>query len=182
LSDGLRRPEAVFLDRDGVINRKAPEGEYVVAWSQFEFLPGALEGLAALAAAPLRIVVATNQRAIARGLLTEAALADLHARMLDAVAAAGGRIDAIYHCPHLGGCDCRKPAPGMLRQAERELGLDLRRSAMVGDRAHDIEAAAAVGALRVLVAGFDEPRPDVDHVARDLRDASRWLLSLPPRA
>jgi D-glycero-D-manno-heptose 1,7-bisphosphate phosphatase len=181
LPEGPRRPEAVFLDRDGVINRKAPEGEYVLDWSAFEFLPGALDGLRLLAAAPVTIVVATNQRAIARGALTEAGLAEIHARMRAAVTAAGGRIDAVYHCPHAGGCDCRKPAPGMLLQAARDLGFDLRRSAMVGDRAHDMEAAAAVGALRVLVEGFDEPRPDVDHVAADLADASSWLLALPSR-
>ena len=107
--DGPRRPSAVFLDRDGVINRKAPEGEYVTRWSEFAFLPGALDALRALAGAPVRVVVATNQRGIARGRMTAGDLAAIHARMRGAVLEAGGRIDAIYHCPHEGGCDCRKP-------------------------------------------------------------------------
>jgi HAD superfamily hydrolase (TIGR01662 family) len=95
--------------------------------------------------------------------------------MLAEVAAAGGRIDAIHHCPHEGGCECRKPGTALFRAAADELGIELTRSAVVGDRASDMEAAAAIGALRVLVAGHDEPMPPVDHVAGDLAAAARWL-------
>jgi D-glycero-D-manno-heptose 1,7-bisphosphate phosphatase len=179
--DGPRRPSAVFLDRDGVINRKAPEGEYVTRWSEFAFLPGALDALRALAGAPVRVVVATNQRGVARGRMTAGDLAAIHARMRGAVREAGGRIDAIYHCPHEGGCDCRKPAPGMLLRAARELGFDLRQSALVGDRASDMAAAGAVGALRVLVGGAEDPPPPADHAAEDLLAATHWLLALPAR-
>ena len=181
MPDGHRRPAAVFLDRDGVINRKAPEGEYVTRWSEFALLPGALEALRALAAAGVAVVVVTNQRGIARGRMSEDDLAGIHARMRAVADEAGGRIDAIYHCPHEGGCDCRKPAPGMLRRAARELGLDLRHTALVGDRAHDMAAAAAVGALRVLVGDAEDAPPPVDHAAADLLAATRWLLALPPR-
>ena len=121
--------------------------------------------------------MATNQRGIARGRMTEADLAVIHARMREEVARAGGRIDAIYHCPHAGGCACRKPAPGMLRDAARDLGLSLARTAMVGDRAHDMDAARAVGARLVMVAGDqDAPPPDVERVVPDLLGAVDYLL------
>jgi D-glycero-D-manno-heptose 1,7-bisphosphate phosphatase len=173
---------AVFLDRDGVINRKAPEGDYVTSWAEFEFLPGALEGLRLLAEAGPPLVVATNQRGLARGRMTEADLAGIHERMRAAVTEAGGRIDAVYHCPHEGGCDCRKPGTGLFERAARDLGLDLGSAAVIGDRASDMEAAAAIGALRVLVRGQDEPMPPVDHVADDLAGAARWLLDQGLRA
>jgi D-glycero-D-manno-heptose 1,7-bisphosphate phosphatase len=169
---------AVFLDRDGVINRKAPEGEYVTSWEEFAFLPRALDGLRALARLDVPVVVATNQRGIARGRYTEADLAGIHDRMRAAVAAAGGRIDAVEHCPHEAGeCDCRKPSTGMFERAARDLGIELRRAAVLGDRASDMEAAARVGALRVLVGGADEPMPEVDHRAADLAEAAAWLLN-----
>jgi D-glycero-D-manno-heptose 1,7-bisphosphate phosphatase len=173
---------AVFLDRDGVVNRKAPEGDYVTSWPGFEFLPGALEGLRILAEAGPPVVVVTNQRGIARGRMTEADLADIHVRMSAAVAEAGGRIDAIYHCPHEGGCDCRKPATGLFERAARDLGIELDSAAVIGDRASDMEAAAAIGALRVLVRGHEEPMPPVDHVADDLPSAASWLLDQDLRA
>ena len=166
---------AVFLDRDGVINRKAPEGEYVTSWAEFEFADGALDGLRLLAGLSVPVVVVTNQRGIARGRMTEADLADIHDRMRVEVAAAGGRIDAIHHCPHEGGCDCRKPGTAMFRAAADELRIELAGSAVIGDRASDMEAAAAIGALRILVAGHDEPMPRVDHFAADLAAAARWL-------
>jgi len=115
-----------------VINRKAPEGAYVTSWEEFELLPEALEGLRVLAELDAPVVVVTNQRGVARGRMTEADLADIHERMRAAVAQAGGRIDAIYHCPHEGGCDCRKPATGLFERAARELGVDLAASAVVG--------------------------------------------------
>ena len=158
-----------------MINVKAPEGEYVTSWSSFAFAPGALDGLRLLAGLGVPVVVVTNQRGIARGRMTEDDLADIHERMLGDVSRAGGRIDAIHHCPHEGGCECRKPGTLLFRQAGEDLGLDLGRSAVVGDRASDMEAATAIGALRVLVAGHDEPTPPVDHVAGDLADAARWL-------
>ncbi|MEA2400576.1 MAG: D-glycero-D-manno-heptose 1,7-bisphosphate phosphatase [Thermoleophilaceae bacterium] len=173
---------AVFLDRDGVVNRKAPEGDYVTSWTRFEFLPGALEGLRLLAEAGPPVVLATNQRGIARGRMSEADLTDIHERMTAAVAAAGGRIDAIYHCPHEGGCDCRKPGTGLFERAARDLGIELSASAVIGDRASDMEAAARIGALRLLVGDSEEQMPPVDHVAQDLPAAVRWLLDQRLRA
>jgi D-glycero-D-manno-heptose 1,7-bisphosphate phosphatase len=166
---------AVFLDRDGVINVKAPEGEYVTSWSEFEFAPGALDGLRLLSGLSVPVVVATNQRGVARGRMSAADLSEIHDRMRAEVQSAGGRIDAVYHCPHEGGCECRKPGTLLFRRAAHDLGIELDASAVVGDRASDMEAAAAIGALRVLVAGHDESMPPVDHVADDLAHAAEWL-------
>ena len=171
------RLSAVFLDRDGVINVTAPEGEYVTSWSEFAFADGALEGLRLLAALGVPVVVVTNQRGIARGRMTERDLADIHARMRAEVARAGGRIDAIHHCPHEGGCECRKPGTALFRAAAEQLGIELGDSAVIGDRASDMEAAASIGALRVLVAAAGEPMPPVDHTAGDLAAAARWLTN-----
>lgn len=173
---------AVFLDRDGVVNRKAPEGEYVTSWAEFEFLPGALDGLRLLARTGAPLVVVTNQRGIARGRMTEADLADIHRRMTAEVTAAGGRIDAVYFCPHEGGCDCRKPGTALFERAARDLGIDLSASAVVGDRASDMQAAATIGALRVLVRGHEEPQPEADQVVDDLAGAARWLVDQGLRA
>ncbi len=182
MDDDGGRLTTVFVDRDGVINRKAPEGSYVETWEDFEFLPGALDGLRMLTEHGLRVVVASNQRGVARGRVREADLIEIHDRMREQDAHAGGRIDAVYYCPHAGeDCECRKPRPGMLHAAARDVpGVRLEESAMVGDRAHDMHAAAAVGALRVLVRGFDEPMPPVDHVAHDLLGAARWLTQRRP--
>jgi D-glycero-D-manno-heptose 1,7-bisphosphate phosphatase len=161
-----------------VINVKAPEGEYVASWAEFAFAPGALGGLAQLATIGVPLVVVTNQRGIARGHLSESDLAEIHRRMRGEVAGAGGRLDAIYHCPHEGGCLCRKPGTLLFERAAVQLGFDLRRAAVVGDRASDMQAARSVGALGVLVGDHDEPMPAVDHRADDLASAARWLCDL----
>ncbi|MGZ4277237.1 MAG: D-glycero-alpha-D-manno-heptose-1,7-bisphosphate 7-phosphatase [Solirubrobacteraceae bacterium] len=171
---------AVFLDRDGVINRKAAEGDYVRNWAAFTFLPGALEALALLATLDVPLVVVTNQRGIARGLMSEATVRDIHTRMVSAVAAAGGRIDRVEFCPHEPGtCDCRKPGTAMFHRAKAAIpAIDFIRSAMVGDRAADMQAARRIGAYRVLVrpvAGASRSI-DADLVVADLRDATRALV------
>lgn len=145
--------DAIFLDRDGVINRKRPEGDYVKSWEEFEFLPGALEGIRLLAGAARRLIIVTNQRGIARGRMSEEDLARIHARMLEAIRAAGGRIDAVYYCPHEeGACECRKPRPGLFLQAQRDFPeIDLARSLVVGDAPSDLEAARRVGARAALI-------------------------------
>jgi D-glycero-D-manno-heptose 1,7-bisphosphate phosphatase len=173
------RLTAVFLDRDGVINRKPPEGDYVTSWAQFEFLPGALEAIRELTEAALTLVIATNQRGIARGRMTDADLSGIHERMLAEIEAAGGRIAAVYRCPHeVGECDCRKPHTGMFERAAREVpGVTLASSAVIGDSASDMEAARKIGALAVFVGAG--AATDVDHAAASLREAARWLLRAP---
>ncbi len=142
---------AIFLDRDGVIVQNRPD--HVKSWSEVEFLDGALDSLAQLAASPLAIVVVSNQGAVGRGLMTLEQAWEVQNKIVRAIERSGGRIDASYLCPHHpeAGCECRKPAPGMLLQAARELDLDLPRSWLVGDAASDLQAARAVGARGILV-------------------------------
>src|SRR5437764_2232864 len=104
----------IFLDRDGVLNRKLPEDSYVRRWEEFELLPGVPTALARLKRAGWRLVLVTNQRGIARGVMSHEDLASLHGCLQDVLEASGARLDAIYYCPHdLGQCGCRKPQIGM---------------------------------------------------------------------
>jgi D-glycero-D-manno-heptose 1,7-bisphosphate phosphatase len=139
--------KATFLDRDGVINQKAPDGEYVTRWEDFHLLPGAIEGIAQLNRAGFCVIIVTNQRCVAKGLLTEKELEKLHLRMTDQLARCGATIDGIYYCPHElePPCLCRKPAPGMLLEAARSRNLDLTASWMIGDSESDIQAGKNAG-------------------------------------
>jgi D-glycero-D-manno-heptose 1,7-bisphosphate phosphatase len=173
-----------MLDRDGVINRNLPAG--IRSLAEFEFLPGALEGLAMLARAGAIIAVVTNQANLGRNLLPRDELDAIHAHMLAAIAAAGGRVDALYLCPHApeDGCDCRKPQPGMLLQAARELGFALPDAWMVGDHPRDVEAARRAGCRAVLVddGSNSEVAPAGVARAHDLAEAARLILSPPSPA
>lgn len=172
--------EAILLDRDGVINRKLPEGRYVTAWSEFVFLPGVREALAEVAAAGIPALIVTNQRGVARGLLTEQTLQQIHERMQAEIAVAGGQIDAVYYCPHEGSCDCRKPRTGLLERAARDFNFDLANTIVIGDRLSDIQAGLAAGSAVVLIASdLDEPLAAelADYVADNLSDAVRWCLA-----
>jgi histidinol-phosphate phosphatase family protein len=166
---------AIFLDRDGVINKRRVD--HVKSWAEFEFLPGALEGLREINQMGAPVVVVTNQSAVGRGLLSEADLGAIHERMVLEIAAAGGRIDAIYACLHTPsqGCDCRKPAPGLLLRAAADLGLGLESSVMFGDSVSDLEAALAAGCTPVLLAG--STGADVRAV-QDLRQAAALAAHL----
>src|SRR4051794_21378359 len=107
---------AAFLDRDGVINRKAPEGSYITNWEQVQFLPDVAGAIAQLNQAGFKVIVISNQRCVAKGLLSDAELEYIHRRMREWLAAHGAQIDAVYYCPHektQPRCKCRKPAPGM---------------------------------------------------------------------
>ncbi len=142
---------AVFLDRDGVLNRES--SDFIKSVDEMEVLPGVPEAVAKLNDANYLAIVITNQSGIGRGYFSEDILAQMHAKLIAAINEKGGRIAAIYHCPHLpdAGCDCRKPAPGMLMRAAREHEIDLSRSYLVGDRPEDINCGAAVGCRTILV-------------------------------
>jgi len=149
----LKRRPAIMLDRDGVLNKRAPKGEYVCSAREFEWLPGAREALHVLTRAGYLVIVISNQAGIARGAMTLSDLADIHERMRQEAIDAGGSIEAVYYCPHHwdDGCDCRKPKPGMLWQAQRDYHLDLSRTLMVGDDERDIQASDAAGCPSILV-------------------------------
>ncbi len=174
---------AAFLDRDGVINRKPPEGKYVTCWEEMQFLPGVPEAIVLLKEAGYDVFVVTNQRGVAKGLLTEGELELIHQRMCQQLAAAGATITKVYSCPHekQPPCSCRKPAPGMLLTAARAHEVDLSLSWMIGDSVIDVEAGKNAGCRTVRIVKWDEPgNGGADLVARSLLDAVHQVLSLQP--
>jgi D-glycero-D-manno-heptose 1,7-bisphosphate phosphatase len=179
LSEGRLAPGAtVFLDRDGTINESPPEGEYVMAPEELRLLDGAAEAIRLLNEHPAKVVVVTNQRGIALGRMSEADLHRVHERLTAELSERGARLDAILHCPHAeDSCDCRKPRPGMLERAAREVeGVELTGAAMVGDTARDIEAGRSLGLTTVRIGRAAEGEPVADHDAASLLEAVRWLL------
>ena len=141
----------IILDRDGVINHDSDA--YIRSPEEWRPLPGSLEAIARLCRCGYRIVIATNQSGVARGLFDLAALGAIHATMQQAVASAGGRIDAIFYCPHTADsdCACRKPKPGMFKRISETLNADLKGVPAIGDSLRDLQACAAVGCLPILV-------------------------------
>ena len=141
----------VILDRDGTINQDSDQ--YIKSPAEWKPIPGSLEAIARLTQGGWRIVVATNQSGIARGLFDMATLNAIHAEMHRAVNQAGGRIDAIFFCPHAAdaSCECRKPKPGLLREIAARMGVELAGVPMIGDSLRDVAAAAAAGAQPWLV-------------------------------
>lgn len=176
-----RLPTTVFLDRDGVINRKLPEGAYVERWAQFEFLPGAIEALERIAAAGIRAVVVTNQRGVALGRMTMADVDKIHRRMQAALAAKHAEFAAVLVCPHEEGtCDCRKPRVGLFRQARALMPeIDISTSVVVGDSASDLLAAAALGCPSYLVgAEADVARIQAEHPGISIQGWGPSLLDV----
>jgi len=165
--------QTVFLDRDGVINRKAPEGEYVAHWRNFQFLPGAEEAIGALNRSGKRVIVVTNQRGVALGRYTAADVEALHAQMLQQLAAHGAAIDAFYYCPHdKSECECRKPKTGLFEQAFRDFPeSSAATSLIVGDSLSDIQAAHHLGMRSIFIAGDPDTRKAGAGKAAALADA-----------
>ena len=154
--EGSLRP-AVFLDRDGTINEQMG---YINHLTRFHLLPGVGEAIRNLNAHGLPVVVVTNQSGLARGYFPESLLDQVHETMHRQLALDGAHVDGLYVCPHHPeakeerfrlACTCRKPRPGLLEQAAADLGLDLHRSYVVGDRWSDVRCGAAVGATSILV-------------------------------
>jgi D-glycero-D-manno-heptose 1,7-bisphosphate phosphatase len=141
----------VILDRDGTINHDSDD--YIKSPAEWRPIKGSLEAIARLNQAGYRVVVATNQSGIARGLFPTRTLFAIHDAVQRALAQMGGRIDAFFFCPHAAdaGCECRKPQPGMLLEVARRFNVSLSDVYMVGDARKDVEAAAAAGARPVLV-------------------------------
>jgi|SRR5690349_16119664 len=169
----MRRP-ALFLDRDGTLIRNEP---YRDTPRGMKLLPNVARGLKAWMASGFVPVIVTNQSGIARGLITRKGLELIHARLLGMLKDRGVGVEAIYVCPHLPGgkvrkyskrCACRKPKPGLLTRAARELRLDLRKSVTIGDSPRDVAAGRRAGTRTVLL-GKD---------ARDLMDAHRRFAAV----
>ena len=174
----------IFLDRDGVINRNRARGDYVKTWEEFEFLPGALEAITRLTRAGFRLLVVTNQACISKGMVSSATVHEIHTRMMQEIARAGGHLEAVLCCPHRedAGCGCRKPAPGLLRRAHEEYRVDLAQALLVGDSPKDVQTAAAIGIPAIMVLSglggvadlVGEPLPWL--VANDLAHAAQLIL------
>lgn len=192
-TSGVTSRPAVFIDRDGTLTE---EVGYVNHPSRLRLLPRSAEAIRRLNAAGVPAVVVTNQAGIARGYFSEDVLKAVNDRLAAELARAGARLDGVYVCshhpsegepPYRAHCECRKPRPGLLRRAASDLGLDLARSTMVGDKASDLVPGRSVGAAAVLVlTGYGrgeweyrratfETAPD--HVADDLLDAVDWALA-----
>ncbi len=141
----------IILDRDGTIN--ADSDEFVKTPDEWQPLPGALEAIARLNHAGWHVVVASNQSGLGRGLFDVGSLNAMHAKMNKLLAAQGGRIDAVFYCPHAADdhCRCRKPGPGLFEQIGERYGVDLREVPAVGDSARDLVAGVAVGCAPHLV-------------------------------
>ena len=173
----------LFLDRDGVINHEK-EADYVYNYDEFIFYDGVTDAIAQLSQLFSRIIITTNQRGIGRGLMTDADLGEIHRRMLNDIAAAGGRIDAIYYCPAEDKSDpCRKPNPGMLFQAQKDdPAISLPHSLIVGNNMSDMEFGRNGGIHTVFVKTTHPnivlPHPAIDLAFNSLPDFAKALQSL----
>lgn len=160
----------VFLDRDGVINRKAPEGVYVSRWADFDILPGVEEAIRSCNAAGQTVIVVTNQRGIALGRYGHDDLTLLHAQLQEHLSQSGAHIDGFYYCPHdKEECDCRKPKAGLFHQAFRDFpDATPSNSIMIGDSLSDIQAAESVGIPTIFIDG----NPETQGAGADLARAT----------
>ena len=181
----------LILDRDGTLNRS--RDDYVASADEWEPLPGALEAVARLNQGGWRVVLATNQSGIGRGLFDMMSLNAIHAKMHKQLAAAGGRVDAVFFCPHgpEDGCDCRKPAPGLFKQVGARFGVALSSVPVAGNAIRHVQAGAAAGCpTHLLLTGQSEPLrerfaaghteieglPPGTQVHTDLSAFADWLL------
>jgi D-glycero-D-manno-heptose 1,7-bisphosphate phosphatase len=146
-----RAAKLIVLDRDGVVNHDSTQ--YIKSPDEWRPIPGSLEAIARLNHAGFRVVVATNQSGVGRGMYDMATLNAIHEKMHKALAQVGGRLDAIFFCPHTADskCDCRKPKPGMLHEIGRRFGVEMTGVPVVGDGLRDLQAAEAIGAQPMLV-------------------------------
>lgn len=172
---------SLFLDRDGVLNRRIPGG-YVRTVDELEVLDGVVEAVSRLASRAGRIVVVTNQAGVGKGLMTATALEEVHRTLVERLTATGGRIDGVFVCPHRveARCGCRKPAPGLAWQAvHRFPDIDLAKSVMVGDSVTDCQFAEAAGMRSVFIGERSwTGAPDPWCVASDLASVVDSLMAL----
>lgn len=173
----------VILDRDGVINFDSPQ--FIKTPDEWKPIPGSLEAIASLNQAGFRVALATNQSGISRGLLDMVTLNAIHDKMHRALAQFGGRIDALFYCPHAAEaqCSCRKPKPGMLEEIARRFGLDLDGVPSVGDSLRDLQAGLQLGALPMLVrTGKGESTlaagdlPEGTKIFTNLAEAAQYII------
>lgn len=174
--------EAVFLDRDGTINVKAPRGAYISSSELVRLLPGAAAAIAKLNARRIPVIVVTNQRGIAQGKMTLGDLDAVHARLDALLDAEGAYVDRYYYCPHgSGACGCRKPRTGLFKRAVQDLRLSsFARTVTIGDQSSDVQAGRRVGSYTVRLRARNTAPQDfesADFTASSLYEAVDWVLA-----
>lgn len=183
----MGKVRGVLIDRDGTVIQDVG---YLSRMEEIDVLPGVPKAIQLLHQHGLKVVIITNQSAVARGFLSEEKLGQIHQELERQLAQCGAYLDGIYYCPHHPtegmepyrvSCECRKPNAGLARQAAAELNLDLGRSYVIGDQVGDVELAARIGAKGILIQG--ERQKDRDHVAssascvvRDLWEGAQWIV------
>lgn len=176
----LSRPvSTVFLDRDGVINEKMPEGRYVTSVREFRILPGVPEAIARLNRAGIRVIIVSNQRGIALGIMSTAMVEEIHRHLQQLLNASGARIDAFYVCPHdRNSCSCRKPLPGLYKKALEDFpDITNDKSVMIGDSISDMEFGRRLGMRTVRIQKKVQIRVSVGDTAQGSADADFSDLS-----
>jgi D,D-heptose 1,7-bisphosphate phosphatase len=178
--------KTVFLDRDGVISIFTPD-DYIKNWNEFEFIPGAIEGLKILSKHNYRLVIISNQAGVNKGLFTKKSLDGLTKKMLEVLKKQGVEIEKIYYCTHTPeeNCACRKPKPGSFYRAQKELGgIDLQKTFFIGDSDTDVQAGKSAGTKTILVLSgktksseeTEEWEFKPDHTAKDLKHAVEIII------
>ncbi|MBW2589483.1 MAG: D-glycero-beta-D-manno-heptose 1,7-bisphosphate 7-phosphatase [Deltaproteobacteria bacterium] len=180
--------KVVFLDRDGVINLNS--SDYIKSWSEFKFIPRSIEAIKELTLKGFNVIVITNQSVINRNMVSDKGLEYILTMMKNEVRSGGGLINDIFFCPHIpeDNCDCRKPKPGLIYQAQKAYSIDLKDAIMVGDSAKDIECARNAGCGKAVLVKtgngaeaektLAEKKIYPDHIAQDLYEAVQWIVDI----
>ena len=171
---GVHNLHTIFLDRDGVLNQKMPEGSWVTSWAEFRTLPGVPEAIGKLNRAGMRVIVVSNQRGIALKRFSCADVEAIHASFQNLLKKHGAHVDAFYFCPHdKGQCKCRKPLTGMFDQVQCDFAdISAATSAMIGDSLSDVEFGRGLGMLTIFIEGEStrqKPGAQTAAVMADLR-------------
>lgn len=178
--------KAIFLDRDGVINRYPGDTKYVTSWKEFRFLPNAKKAIALLTGKKYSIFVISNQAGVSKGIYSQDTLNDITKRMLKALEKSGARIDSVYYCTHRDedNCSCRKPKAGLIKLAIKDRKINLKNSFFIGDTIRDVHAAKAAGCKSILVLSGKEKlpnrdkwQPKPDFFFKDLYEAAKFFAS-----
>jgi len=179
--------KAIFIDRDGVINKDPggwTENNYVTEWKYFHFIPGTLEALKILKEKGIKVIIASNQGGVNRGVYSKERLNEINSLMLKEIERQGGAIEEVFYCVHRDedNCNCRKPKPGLLEMAAKKYGIDPKSTYFIGDDKKDIIAGKRIGCKTVLVLSGKSSREDMekweekpDHIFKDLLEAVKSL-------
>ncbi|HAZ10478.1 MAG TPA: D-glycero-beta-D-manno-heptose-1,7-bisphosphate 7-phosphatase [Candidatus Omnitrophica bacterium] len=177
--------KAIFLDRDGVINRDPGFGDYIKSWKEFEFMLGAIDAIKLLNEHGYEIFVISNQAGVAKGLFSLEALDDITKNMLKEIEAKGGKIRQVSYCTHAtdAGCDCRKPNTGLIKNATKGLDIDFKKTYFIGDSRLDVGAGKNMSCKTILLLTGKENSEDrkawehkPDFIMNNLMEAVKWVL------